>query len=190
MAGSKLIGVRMPDDLAQELEAKAAEQGLSTSEFLRKLVDDALYPDTEGSPGTKAGVATLDESVAERLDKLEREQAKLAEDLELAQVNKALADTVTEELERVEQEAKDRHNELAATINNNTAEVKKIIPIVEGKLERVTDDMDLLYQAVDGHTHHWLEQLKMVGSPTLGGHLGKAVDERVALAKKRLAKGS
>lgn len=70
MAGSKLIGVRMPDDLAQELEAKAAEQGLSTSEFLRKLVDDALYPST----GKQADVSETSDKRSEletRLEKLE-----------------------------------------------------------------------------------------------------------------------
>jgi Zn ribbon nucleic-acid-binding protein len=42
--GSKLIGFRVADDLAQGIEAKAAEKGLSTSELIRKLVDKELYP--------------------------------------------------------------------------------------------------------------------------------------------------
>jgi hypothetical protein len=183
--GSKLIGFRIADDLAQEVEAKAAERGLSTSEFLRELVDNCLYPDTGGSPGAKAGVATLDASVTKRLDKLEQEQAKLAKGLELAQVNQGLTQMVEGELKRIERTAKDRHNQLAATINNNTDQVKKIIPIVEGKLERVTSDLDLLYQAIDAHGHIWLENLKHVGLPVLYNPLLKSVNERVALAKKR-----
>lgn len=42
--GSKLIGFRISSDLAEQVEAKAAGQGLSTSEYLRGLVDEALYP--------------------------------------------------------------------------------------------------------------------------------------------------
>lgn len=42
--GSKVIGFRLPDDLAMELEAKAAEHGQTMGEFVKKLVDDTLYP--------------------------------------------------------------------------------------------------------------------------------------------------
>ena len=42
--GSKTIGLRLPDDLAQELEKVSVEKGQTTSEFVRQLIDDALYP--------------------------------------------------------------------------------------------------------------------------------------------------
>jgi len=42
--GSKVVGFRVPDDLAEELERVSSERGQTTAEFLRKLVDDELYP--------------------------------------------------------------------------------------------------------------------------------------------------
>lgn len=42
--GSKIIGFRVPDDLAEEIEKVSAEKGQTVTEFLRKLVDEALYP--------------------------------------------------------------------------------------------------------------------------------------------------
>ncbi|MDP2919435.1 MAG: hypothetical protein Q8O43_04360 [Dehalococcoidia bacterium] len=42
--GSRVVGFRVPDDLAEELERVSDERGQTTAEFLRKLVDDALYP--------------------------------------------------------------------------------------------------------------------------------------------------
>ncbi len=62
--GSKLIGFRIADDLAEEVEAKAAEKGLSTSELLRTLVDKELYPSEEGSVGD----GTKGRAIAEQLN--------------------------------------------------------------------------------------------------------------------------
>ena len=41
---SKVLGFRVPVDLAEELERISRENGMTTTDFLRKLVDDALYP--------------------------------------------------------------------------------------------------------------------------------------------------
>ena len=41
---SKVIGFRVPEDIALELERVSEERGIKVSEFLRALVDDTLYP--------------------------------------------------------------------------------------------------------------------------------------------------
>ncbi len=42
--GSKVIGVRVSDDLAESLEKLAAEKGQKASQYLKDLIDDILYP--------------------------------------------------------------------------------------------------------------------------------------------------
>lgn len=41
---SKVIGFRVPEDIALELERVSEERGVKVGEFLRVLVDDTLYP--------------------------------------------------------------------------------------------------------------------------------------------------
>ena len=58
--GSKVIGFRLPGDLAEELEKACRDRGIATSDFLRGLVDEALYPNRKEQP------ATLDKAYIER----------------------------------------------------------------------------------------------------------------------------
>ena len=44
---SKVIGFRVPEDIAEELEKVSDERGMRVADFLRSLVDEALYPDTQ-----------------------------------------------------------------------------------------------------------------------------------------------
>jgi len=60
--GSRVIGFRVPDDLAEELERVSDERGQTTAEFLRKLVDDALYP-SKGEGKTTLGSSADDGEV-------------------------------------------------------------------------------------------------------------------------------
>lgn len=71
--GSKVIGLRLADDLTEELEAKAAEEGLSTSEFMRKLIDQELYPGKDRS----AGQAVLTEQVGNLTKQLNNHSQQL-----------------------------------------------------------------------------------------------------------------
>jgi len=44
---SKVIGFRVPEDVAEELEKVSEQRGLTVAEFLRSLVDETLYPGTQ-----------------------------------------------------------------------------------------------------------------------------------------------
>lgn len=91
--GSRVVGFRVPDDLAEELERVSDERGQTTAEFLRKLVDDALYPpkgeakgeleDNESAPETLADVNESIERLVTVLnvttDKMLKHDAALAE---------------------------------------------------------------------------------------------------------------
>lgn len=43
---SKVIGFRVPEDIAEELEKVSKEHGTTIADFLRSLVDETLYPST------------------------------------------------------------------------------------------------------------------------------------------------
>ncbi|GAJ04424.1 unnamed protein product, partial [marine sediment metagenome] len=76
--GSKVIGLRLADDLVEELEAKAAEEGLSTSEFMRKLIDNKLYPGKDGSAAVASeGQAVLTERVGKLTEQLNNHNQQL-----------------------------------------------------------------------------------------------------------------
>ncbi len=44
---SKVIGFRIPEDVAEELEKVSEEHGMTVAEFMRSLVDETLYPETK-----------------------------------------------------------------------------------------------------------------------------------------------
>ena len=70
--GSKVIGFRLPGDMAEELEKESQNRGITPSDFLRGLVDEALYPIRKEQP------TTLDKEYIERsIGELESKQRQL-----------------------------------------------------------------------------------------------------------------
>ena len=132
--GSKVIGFRVPDDLAEQLERVSGERGMTTADFLRRLVDDALYP-----PNPERTSSMADTSIEEQLGRLEHTQTWLVDEFnnlskqidkpeelkELAEATKGIAhagdkaDEIRSEIERIDRDAKDKHNELARLVNGN-----------------------------------------------------------------------
>ena len=124
---SKVLGFRVPDDLAEEFKHACEERGQTTGEVLRKLVDDMLYPNRE-----EAALST-DESVPGRLDVLEgvyevlgKQLKDFDERLELAQVSRELTETDREHYDKSLADLsgelanlKSGANKLVRTVNNN-----------------------------------------------------------------------
>jgi len=73
--GSKVIGFRVPGDLAEELERISGEHGLTTAEFLRKLIDDTLYPSNR-----EQSAALSDTLVEEQIGSLEDMQSQITDE--------------------------------------------------------------------------------------------------------------
>ncbi len=87
---TKMMNVRLPEDMAEELEKVCDEAGQTLSEFVRKLIDDKLYPGTNDKavPATMdfGGKATLNEEVQSKVyaiseEVAEAKVAKLKEEL-------------------------------------------------------------------------------------------------------------
>lgn len=176
-------------ELFGQLTEQDIERRLSKLEAWVGITEPTLFE-------KRLGFTINETSLAEKLDDL-TEQVNELSDLpqqlgslsmqhtELKAEFTQLSQQMRKEIERVEGEAKERYNQLAATINNNAAELKKIVPIVEERLERVVSDLDLLFQAVDTHGHSHLKGLDLTGSPFVSSSMAKLVNERVALAKER-----
>jgi hypothetical protein len=125
--GSKLIGFRLDNDLAEEIEAKAAEKGQSTSELLRELVDELLYPSRAelDSPEQLYGVKAT-EQIVEVVNSQIKEQLKeqlgplVDEKLKLVQVDRGLT------------EAEKRHYDSAlASLESNLGKLKVSVDKLE-----------------------------------------------------------
>jgi len=73
---SRVIGFRVPVDIAEELEKVSSERGMTITEFLRSLVDETLYP------GSKLNDKGIDDNTREKLESLTDAQQELTEDME------------------------------------------------------------------------------------------------------------
>ncbi len=180
--GSKLIGFRMADDLAEQLETKAAEEGQSTSEFLRRLVDEALYPGPgqerlearREAPETMAEFEKLyGVSATEHIAKMVNAQIKeelheqlgamVDAHLELVQIDRGLTEAEKEHyngslasLERELATLKVGVNKLVRVVNDNTEAYEGVSRTVNKNVELCNgsfDQLSRLFQLLEAHSH-------------------------------------
>lgn len=126
--GSKVIGFRVPDDLAVEFEQFCEGAEKTTGEVLRKLVDDMLYPES-GRKRLEERGEDLEGMLAPiqlALDTLAQQLKGFDERLELVQVDRGLTEADKEhydgalvELESRLAKLKEGVNKLVQTVNNN-----------------------------------------------------------------------
>jgi len=150
--GSKVIGFRVPSDLAEELERVSGERGMTTADLLRKLVDDVLYPSNRERSSTMSDAATKEQlnnleetraSLVDELHALSNQVDKLGEELELARVTKSMLEANEAEVAKVValadkvDEWKDSHNKLARVVNDNVEVVKRLPEVIEGQTDRL-----------------------------------------------------
>ena len=74
---SKVIGFRIPEDVAEELEKVSEERGMTVTEFMRSLVDETLYPASDNNSQEKDDSVTL-----EQLESLTNEHQNLVDQVE------------------------------------------------------------------------------------------------------------
>jgi len=105
--GSKVIGFRVPDDLAVELDRVSGERGMTTADFLRKLVDDTLYPGFGRDRLEERRKVEAREDLSgliSRLDNLEqqKEQAGLAQEQSAERIKQLEQRLATAEQKRID----------------------------------------------------------------------------------------
>jgi outer membrane murein-binding lipoprotein Lpp len=72
---SKVIGFRVPEDVAEELEKVSKQRGMTVAEFLRTLVDETLYP------GIQLHNEESDNVTREQVESLSNAHRNLADDV-------------------------------------------------------------------------------------------------------------
>ncbi len=90
---SKVIGFRVPEDLAEEFEQFCEGAGKTSGEMLRKLVDDVLYPESgrerleerderealKNAAGRLESLEESSEALTDKIAKLEEEESDLGD---------------------------------------------------------------------------------------------------------------
>ena len=74
---SKVIGFRVPEDVAEKLEEVSEERGMTVTEFMRSLVDETLYPASDNKGQEKGDTIT-----PEQLESLVNEHKNLVDQVE------------------------------------------------------------------------------------------------------------
>ncbi len=162
--GSKVVGFRCPNDLAEEFEQFCERAGKTTGEVLRKLVDDLIYPG----------------SGRERLK--ERQEAA-----SLAYPEQSYGVSTTEWIaEQVNTQIKEQLNELVGKMDLLTQRIDKTIEQDNRNIQMVNENsrewsekVYLLFQALDKHTHS-----KLTGGATMDSEAAKLIDAEVREADK------
>lgn len=93
---SKVIGFRLPEDMADELEKVSEERGMTVTEFMRILVDETLYPATDNKDLEKSSIV-----VRKQLESLANEHKNLTNQV---QDLSPLVDNIVAKLETYETE--------------------------------------------------------------------------------------
>jgi polyhydroxyalkanoate synthesis regulator phasin len=157
--GSRVIGFRVPDDLAEELERVSSERGKTTAEFLRKLVDDALYPSGREQTPTMAD-ASLEEQinrledmqllVSEEFLNLSRQVEKLTKQIEQMQAKSVLSpeqitvlDHAANLSDSVEELGKSQ-NKLVGVLNENSNKVHEALVMLQDYKDSVDNNFGKL----------------------------------------------
>lgn len=191
--GSKLIGFRVPSDLAEQLEARAAEEGRSTSELLRELVDDKLYPKSgrERLEARRevAPLADLEqlydvsitEFIAEKVNTQIKEELKehlgglVNEYLELVQVDRGLTDAERESIDQLDHLV----GQLTQRLDKVLEQVNKNVQVVNENFREWGNKVYLLFQALDKHTHN-----ELTGNATMDSSAAGLISAEVRIADK------
>jgi len=173
--GSRVVGFRVPEDLAEELEKVSNERGQSTAEFLRKLVDDALYPskDREDDDALSASevvgnlvddIKSHDEAIHDFQEVLKTQSERL--DKLVCQQN---ADT------QAITQLGEKHENLWGIMHHMTEmndEHKKVCDRDQGKLHKMIEDLgEGLNSVITNLATHGHDNLKPI--PELIGKMGK-----------------
>jgi DNA repair exonuclease SbcCD ATPase subunit len=188
--GSKVIGFRVPDDLAVQFEQFCEGAGKTTGEVLRKLVDDMLYPES-GRKRLEGRRDRLEErgkieahedlsGVMIRLDNLEQQAKDFSERLDLIQVDRGLTDADKEHYDKELDEQGTAIQKAQAQLKELLAKLNANVEVCNQNFKEWGDKVSRLFQFLEAHNHD--DDGAVAVSPE------KLFKAEVELADKRLGK--
>jgi len=187
--GSKVVGFRCPNDLAEEFEQFCERAGKTTGEVLRKLVDDLIYPGSGRErlkerqeaaslayPEQSYSVSTT-EWIAEQVNTQIKEQLGdlINDSLELVQIDRGMTEAEKEQLN----ELVGKMDLLTQRIDKTIEQDNRNIQMVNENSREWSEKVYLLFQALDKHTHS-----KLTGGATMDSEAAKLIDAEVREADK------
>ena len=160
---SKVIGFRIPEDIAEELEKVSEERGMTIAEFMRKLVDETLYATTDSKGQEKS-----DTAISGQLQSLLNEQERLSN--QVHNLSDLMTNIMTknetyktegilspEQVETMQEVAnltnqvntwEYKHNTLLNVLNENSKKTQDILALVNKNKESVDHTYDELRKEV------------------------------------------
>ena len=178
--GSRVVGFRVPDDLAEELEKVSSERGQSTSEFLRKLVDDALYPSKDSHTATVEdnGALSTSEVVGNLVEDVNSHEEAIREFQEVIKTQSERLDKLASQQDadtRTITQLGEKHENLWEIMHRMAEmndEHKKVCDGDQGKLHKMAEDLgEGLNEVRTNLTTHGHDNLKPI--PELVAKMGK-----------------
>ncbi len=125
-----MVGFRIPDDQYDEIEKIASERGQTIAEFLRKIVDNELYPN-------KADLQDEGVNLVQRVDDLETNMEEIYGKEDGDGTDGLLADIGTR-IETLEASLKTINGEL----NSKQDSLKDLVNEFNDKVAQLTDKID------------------------------------------------
>lgn len=165
---SKVIGFRVPEDIAIELEKLSEERGMTVTEFMRILVDETLYPATDNKDLEKSSTV-----VRKQLESLANEHKNLANQV---QNLSPLVDNIVAKLETYETEGifspeqidtLQEMTTLQSQVNTLVYRCDKLSTRVDEDSNKTHDAIALIikHKELSDHTHSVLrEEVSLLGS--------------------------
>ena len=169
--GSRVVGFRVPDDLAEKLEKVSSEHGKSTSEFLRKLVDDALYPSKDSHTATVEddGALSTSEAVGNLVEDVNRHEEAIREFQEVIKTKSERLDKLVSQQDantRAITQLGEKHENLWGIMHRMAEmndEHKKVCDGDQGKLHKMAEDLgEGLNEVRTNLTTHGHDNLKPI----------------------------
>jgi chromosome segregation ATPase len=157
---SKVIGFRVPEDIAEKLEKLCEERGMTVAEFLRSLVDETLYPsiqlhDKESDDATRDQVESLSNANSELADNVQELSAlvdRIGVKIAGYEIDGILSPKIIETIQEVE------------TIKSNTDDLKYKIDTLTMNLKSTQDTIKLITEHKTSSDRSYPERQKEVSN--------------------------
>ena len=185
--GSRMVGFRVPEDIYEEIERVSEERGVTTADFLRKLVDETLYPSSRGGTSTMANTSMKEQLgnledtlnwLTDEFNNLSNRVDELGDIKELKRVANTMTEADRKELDKLsgkvghwEQQGREleaKVGKLGEAVDHNAGVLNRFVEVIGGKVERLEDGVNELKSVQASHTHNGLSSI-----PQLLNKVGK-----------------
>ena len=190
--GSKVIGFRVPDDLAKDFEQYCEGADKTSGEVLRKLVDDLIYPGSgrveleDRSEDLEAKLAPLEsmqEVMAQQIKDFGERLELISADRGMTEADRAHYDKSLASLGSELANLKIGVNKLVRVVNENVEAYDVIYRTVNKNVDLCNESFDRLsrlFQILEAHGHDGSGKVEIaMGADALLANEVRLADKRI-----------